>query len=216
MGCHGGAGVSESRRGCRWPGSRWRRRGDLPEGCAWLDVVVEMRDTISSRSTCGEAEKRMPMNRYGQMAMDHWKRWLPARYSLLEDPQSYFSSLGEQVEEMILSHVAALEAAHAQRMAQMDYLTRVGTLNALQAQAEEPILAEMVFLDPEPSLSEQEEWEKPVSLWPVTPGMDADGMPIDRSHPLWAMDQDETVSRETFRTAYRAWLKSERTAATTD
>lgn len=156
------------------------------------------------------------MNRYGQMAMDHWKTWLPVRYSLLEDPQNYFASLGEQVEEMILSQVAALEAANATRMAGMDFLTRVGTLNALQAQAEEPILAEMVLLDPEPSLSEQEEWEAPVSLWPTTPGMDADGMPIDRTHPLWAMEDDETVSRETFRTTYRAWLKSERNSATTD
>ncbi|MDQ2850162.1 MAG: hypothetical protein M3Y49_05390 [Actinomycetota bacterium] len=151
----------------------------------------------------------MPMNRYGQMAMDHWKTWLPARYSLLGDPASYFSSLGDQVEEMILSHVAALEAANADAMKGMDFLARVGTLNALQAQAEEPILAEMVFLDPEPILSEQEEWEKPATFWALTPGMDADRMPIDRTHPLWAMDEDETVSRETFRAAYRTWLRAE-------
>lgn len=214
MGCAESSGVNESGYGCRWPGPRWRRRGDQPEGCAWLDVDVRMLETTSSRLTCGEVERRMPMNRYGQMAMDHWKTWLPARYSLLEDPQAYFASLGEQVEEMILEQVAALEAANADRMAGMDYLTRVGTLNALQSQAEEPVLAEMVLLAPEPSRSEQEAWETPASLWERTPGMDADGMPIDRSHPLWAMVDDETVSGETYRSAYRTWLRAELDSST--
>lgn len=151
----------------------------------------------------------MLMNRYGQMAMDHWKQWLPSRFSLLEDPQSYFADLGEQVEEMVLAEVSALEAANAERLAGMDYLTRVGTLNALQRQAEEPIMSEMVFLDPEPSLSEQEDLDAPAELLKTTPGMDQDGMPADRTHPLWAMVQDEDVDQKTFRTAYRAWLKEE-------
>lgn len=151
----------------------------------------------------------MPINRYGQMAMDHWKKWLPARFSLLEDPNSYFQSLGEQVEEMILAEVATLEAANAQRLSSMDYLTRVGTLNALQRQAEEPVLAEMVLLEPEPSLSEQEDLDAPAQLLETTAGMDQDGMPTDRAHPLWAMVNDDAVGAPTFQAAYRAWLGQE-------
>jgi hypothetical protein len=41
------------------------------------------------------------MNRYGLMAQKHWARWLPTRYATIEDPGSFFSSLGKQVADRI-------------------------------------------------------------------------------------------------------------------
>ena len=41
------------------------------------------------------------MNRYGLMAQKHWARWLPGRYSQIEDPDSFFSDLGTQAAQQI-------------------------------------------------------------------------------------------------------------------
>jgi len=41
------------------------------------------------------------MNYYGEMARDHWARWLPSRYAAIEDPGSFFSDLGSQAEMRI-------------------------------------------------------------------------------------------------------------------
>ena len=48
------------------------------------------------------------MNRYGLMAQQHWARWLPARYAAIEDPDSFFSDLGNQAEARIGSLAAEL------------------------------------------------------------------------------------------------------------
>jgi hypothetical protein len=41
------------------------------------------------------------MNRYAVMAERHWRRWLPGRVAAMQDPYSFFSELGEEVEERI-------------------------------------------------------------------------------------------------------------------
>lgn len=50
-----------------------------------------------------------PMNRYGQMAWDHWRKWRPRMLSGIEDPQTYFSTLGQETEQEIdeLAHQIA-------------------------------------------------------------------------------------------------------------
>lgn len=50
-----------------------------------------------------------PMNRYGQMAWDHWRQWRPRMLSGIEDPQTFFSTLGQQAEQEIdeLAHQIA-------------------------------------------------------------------------------------------------------------
>ena len=37
------------------------------------------------------------MNHYGVTAQRHWERWLPTRYAAIQDPDSFFSTLGEEV-----------------------------------------------------------------------------------------------------------------------
>lgn len=41
------------------------------------------------------------LNRYGQMAWDHWRRWRPRMLAGIEDPQTFFSTLGRQTEQEI-------------------------------------------------------------------------------------------------------------------
>ena len=41
------------------------------------------------------------MNHYGEQALRHWSRHLPASYSKLEDPARFFTDLGDQAEAEI-------------------------------------------------------------------------------------------------------------------
>lgn len=43
----------------------------------------------------------MTMNPYGAKARNHWKKWLPKRYSQIEDPETFFSNLGEEIEGQV-------------------------------------------------------------------------------------------------------------------
>ncbi|GAB2748241.1 TnpV protein [Sinomonas soli] len=81
------------------------------------------------------------MNRYGRQAETMWKQACPKRYEELEDPEAFFTDLGEQAMEM----VAELEA----RIAGPDvpgeaYLEKLGRLNAARNQAEEIARAEIL------------------------------------------------------------------------
>ncbi|MFC0039582.1 hypothetical protein [Actinomadura rayongensis] len=96
------------------------------------------------------------MNVYGQQAQGYWKRWLPERYAALPDPVGYFAELGEQVQRrvgdlwdgLVIADRAPERESHADR---------VGRLAALKRQAEEIVLAELVFLPPEPGAEPIEE-----------------------------------------------------------
>jgi hypothetical protein len=43
----------------------------------------------------------MSMNRYGVIARRHWARWLPRQYAAISDPESFFTTLGEEVARQI-------------------------------------------------------------------------------------------------------------------
>jgi hypothetical protein len=86
------------------------------------------------------------MNRYGQMALEHWSRWLPQRVAGIGDPESFFSTLGldvaRQIEEL------------ADRLAGLDrpgetYLQKLGRLREARMSAESDILREEVLLAPD-------------------------------------------------------------------
>lgn len=141
------------------------------------------------------------MNRYGQLARQHWMRWLPSRYAGLSDPQGFFTGLGEQVQAAIVDVEQGLEARAD--LAGLDYLDRLGRLNAIRAQARELVLTEMVYLAAEES---DEGWEEPAH--PLAAWMDPAGMPLDRDHPLWAMSEDPQVSVQEFAAASAAWEDS--------
>jgi hypothetical protein len=41
------------------------------------------------------------VNRYGAEALRHWRAYLPASYGRLEDPEEFFTELGEQADAEI-------------------------------------------------------------------------------------------------------------------
>jgi len=91
------------------------------------------------------------MNSYGRRAMEHWRRWLPARYRSIQDPEAFFSMLGQQAESQILDLAEQLEGPD---LPGEGYLEKVGRLNMAKKQAEEWVLREVILLDPEPATAE--------------------------------------------------------------
>ena len=94
------------------------------------------------------------MNRYGTMLKDQWTQADPEMVVSLEDPETYFSQLGEQAAEQVAD--LSLNLAGPDKPGE-EYLEKVGRLNMARRQAEEIVLAE---LQP-PSYLDADEPEEP-------------------------------------------------------
>ena len=127
------------------------------------------------------------MNRYGLMAQRHWAQWLPQRYATISEPDSYFSTLGQEAETQI--EELTLELAGDDQPGE-EYLAKAGRLTAARSRAEEIVLPQRVLLAPEPQTSEDPEdsSQPPPSL--ALPQV------VDRSHPAWAEVNAEQTERE--------------------
>jgi hypothetical protein len=117
------------------------------------------------------------MNRYGAMARSHWARWLPHRYATISDPDSFFSTLGQETARQIDELTADL--AGDDRPGE-GYLAKAGRLTAARSQAEEIILPQQVLPPPEPETSQDPQEND------LPPAVTGRPRIIDRSHPLWA------------------------------
>jgi hypothetical protein len=82
------------------------------------------------------------MNRYGRLAQAHWQKRAPQRYAALEDPEEFFQTLGETAAAQIATISDRLEQ---QLPADLPYQERAGQLRAIQQQAEELVLADLVY-----------------------------------------------------------------------
>jgi hypothetical protein len=124
------------------------------------------------------------MNQYAAMAQTHWARFLPTRYSQINDPDSYFSILGQEVADEIDDLTQQLTENDA---ASEDYLSKVGRLNSARQQAREKVLAERVLLAAEPGspMDENTEAQQPPSK------LHTDWIPVteDPNHPWWRDQQ---------------------------
>ena len=94
------------------------------------------------------------MNRFGRIASDHWKKWLPKRYAALPDPEKFFSDLGEEIEEAVQE--MALNLAGNDPPGE-GYMQKLGRLNMARFNAESDLLREMALLEPEPGVDQDEE-----------------------------------------------------------
>lgn len=92
------------------------------------------------------------MNRYGVQAMRHWQKTDPDRYQAIEDPEEFFTALGEQVQEEIQVRAAALAGPDQPGES---HLERSGRLNMARFTAESEVLRELVLI-PEPNELEEE------------------------------------------------------------
>lgn len=90
------------------------------------------------------------MNQFGAMAQDHWRRHRPAELAQLEDPERYFTELGEQVLAEIRGRREALESQSRGELGD-GFLATLGRLNEIQSTVESDVLREMVYTEPETS-----------------------------------------------------------------
>ena len=128
------------------------------------------------------------MNRYGVMARRHWARWLPRQYAAISDPESFFTTLGEEAVRQIddLTDDLAGNVKHSD-----SYLACVGRLFAARAIAEELILPQRIL--PEAELAgddDQEDVQSECGERPVV---------VDHNHPSWAevnAEQQERIDPE--------------------
>ena len=127
------------------------------------------------------------MNRYGLMAQRHWAQWLPQRYATISEPDSYFSTLGQEVTQQI--EELTLELAGGDQPGE-EYLAKAGRLTAARSRAEEIVLPERVLLTPEPETSESSGDSSQPPASPALPEI------VDRSHPAWAEVNAEQTERE--------------------
>ena len=117
----------------------------------------------------------MSMNRYGVIAQRHWARWLPKQYAASSDPDSFFTTLGEETARQIEDLTDELVDEIGQGEG---YLAQVGRLFAARAIAEELILPQRVLPDPELAADDEQDDEPAESGERPTV--------VDRHHPSWA------------------------------
>ena len=91
------------------------------------------------------------MNQYGEMARRHWARWLPDRFAAIENPETFFTHLGEEAEQKITALAWDLAGDDT---AGEGYLTKAGRLGEARHRAEQIVLTEMILLPPEPQTGE--------------------------------------------------------------
>jgi hypothetical protein len=127
------------------------------------------------------------VNRYGLMAQRHWAQWLPRRYARISEPDSYFSTLGQEAETQI--EELTLELAGDDQPGEQ-YLAKAGRLTAARGQAEEIVLPERILLTPEPQTSQDPEDSSQRLASLALPQV------VDRSHPAWAEVNAEQTERE--------------------
>jgi hypothetical protein len=130
------------------------------------------------------------MNQYGAMARRHWTRWLPSRVQAMTDPDSFFSTLGDEVAaeiETLTLNLAGDDPAGE------DYLAKLGRLRMARLQAEERVLGERVLLAPEPGLDEEPEPAE--TGQPPTAGQEWVPLTEDPKHRWWQQAEREEDRR---------------------
>lgn len=104
--------------------------------------------------------------RYGNLAAAHMARWLPAAFAAVEDPEAYFRALDDRVSEAIRDRERSLTPPKS--LQETDFPAYAGQVQMAHQMAEDAVLAEMVYLDPEPGTE------------PDEPETDQDGAFLDR------------------------------------
>jgi hypothetical protein len=92
------------------------------------------------------------VNTYGATARRHWETALPDRCRQIQDPETYFSELGEEIASRIEQQARVI--AGDDPTGEL-YLAKVGRLNEARMAATQQVLAEMLpdpeQVDPEQS-----------------------------------------------------------------
>jgi hypothetical protein len=97
--------------------------------------------TCSPRHQSKKRKEPAPVNHYAAIARRHWQQWLPERYAQIPDPDSFFSTLGQEAASQIADLMMDLAGDDPPGE---DYLTKAGRLTAARSQAEEIVLNDLL------------------------------------------------------------------------
>jgi hypothetical protein len=123
----------------------------------------DVRAWLSGQSSCPLTSylRKVPwdpmsdLGRYGTLAERHMARWLPSTYAAIPADQraEYFKQLDEEVTNAIRAreHFSRPPAS----LQETNFAEYVGQMNMAHLMAEEAVLAEMVYLPPEPGLESE-------------------------------------------------------------
>ncbi|WP_284986824.1 TnpV protein [Arthrobacter sp. fls2-241-R2A-172] len=81
------------------------------------------------------------MNKYGRQAQEAWKTASPTQYSQIQNPDEFFTNLGEQAQEQVDELQIKIAGPDPKGEG---YLEKVGRLNAARNQAEEIVRYELL------------------------------------------------------------------------
>lgn len=107
------------------------------------------------------------MNRYGQMALERMRKFQPEVLEGIEDRDSYFSSLGEDLAQQI--ETLAERIAGPDRPGE-SYEEKLGRLREARLTAESEILRQV---------GAPLEQEEPAAVWPREPAWTPIGAPLE-------------------------------------
>lgn len=148
------------------------------------------------------------MSRYAPLAQEHWKKHRPSDYQELTDPETFFETLGDQIQEQVVNLTLDLEAQRRADLNAASDLDRIGLLNAIRNQAETTVLQDLLY-GPTSHAIDQEmdqlEDDSPARLLKEA-GIDpSTSLPIDPQHPVrlaYEADDPEWTN------LYRQWVRS--------
>jgi len=123
------------------------------------------------------------MNRYGQMALERMEQFQPEVLAGIKDRDSYFSSLGEDLESQITE--LAERIVGPDRPGE-EYLTKLARLREARLTAESEIMRQVG------APLEQEESE---AVWPREPAWTPIGAPVELSEDELLIEQEYQEER---------------------
>lgn len=90
------------------------------------------------------------MNHLGAQAWEHWKQYRAAELATIEDPQRYFTQLGNELEQEIDRQTTHRQ--YKEKAGEIpDDLARMGRLSAIHRETTEAVMQERVFGIEDPS-----------------------------------------------------------------
>jgi hypothetical protein len=119
----------------------------------WLSGPSSFHSTSSSRKVPSSLME--DFGQYGTIAARHMARWQPSTYAAIpaDRRESYFRELDEEVSQRIADRAHFLKPPRS--LQETDFLAYVGQMNMARLMAEEEVLAELVYLPPEPGLESE-------------------------------------------------------------
>lgn len=90
------------------------------------------------------------MNSYGNLALEHWRRWRPSHLEAISAAEgdrgvhAYFARLGEQMQRRVGELTAHMAASERDGLSS-DFLTRAGQMNMIRNDAEQAVLREFLL-----------------------------------------------------------------------